>query len=75
MTPKQKAKELIEKYIDLTDECNCLEYSCVCFTMHRSKAKQCALIAIDEILYMIIGSTPTINYWKKVKTEIKKYDR
>ena len=80
MTPKEKAKELVDKYIDLSDECDCLEYSCICFTMYEYKAKKCALIAVDEI----IKSNPTkvtenavwfklnIEYWQEVKQEIKK---
>jgi len=45
MTPKEKAKQLVEKYIDLQDE-NLKE----CDYMF---SKLCALIAVDEIIYNI----------------------
>ena len=81
MIPKEKAQELVNKYIDLTDECDCLEYSCICFTMYEYKAKQCALIAVDEILNNSIDynaydgvSENDIwsdnEYWQEVKKEI-----
>ena len=50
MTPKEKAKDLVEKYGALTDECDCLEWHCICFDMSDYKAKECAIIAVDEIL-------------------------
>jgi glutaredoxin-related protein len=66
MTPKEKAKELIDKmYGDEVDY------------MTEEQAKQCALIAVDEI----IASNPnlkwfaklddSIKYWQEVKTEIE----
>jgi hypothetical protein len=39
MTPKEKAKELVEKYD-----------STLTYLESKSKAKQCALIAVDEII-------------------------
>ena len=57
MTPKEKAKELIDKYLnaDYTD-----------INIHG--AKQCALIAVDEILEECrIGMDW---YWQEVKEEI-----
>ena len=64
MTPKEKAEELIYKYFDLyIDYLTC---------------KQCALIAVDEILHEIIYKNPSasalsrINYWEEVKNEIEK---
>ena len=78
MTPKEKAEELVEKYINLTDYCDCLEYMCVCFTMYDYKAKQCALIAVEEILNTLY-SIPfgnaldnELEYWEEVKQEIEK---
>ena len=57
MKPKEKAEELLDK-----------------MTMEIGKfnAKQCSLIAVDEILNMLIGSTATIDYWQEVKQEIEK---
>lgn len=70
MTPKEKAKELVNKY-----------YSDKCFNGNYAEdynAKQCALIAVDEI----ISSLPLmpygmqylckIDYWKDIKQEIEK---
>lgn len=47
MTPKEKARELVEKYHDE-------------FGMLWYLAKQCALIAVDEILNQF--KTPTISH-------------
>ena len=41
MTPKEKAKDLVDKYLDIDSNYEYLSYS---------MAKQCALIAVDEIL-------------------------
>ena len=75
MTPKEKAKQLIEAMAFSCRECD-----------YEAKAKQCALIAVDEI----IDASPTnplkssyielysdmvdecIEYWQEVKTEIEK---
>jgi hypothetical protein len=75
MTPKQKANELISLH-SLTILSEVGNY----LTMDEVKhlAKQCALIAVDEILNAIDwdyyeGSAQTQqNYWKEVKQEIEK---
>ena len=54
MTPKEKAKELIEK-----------------FYWDYDRAKQCALIAVDELIKATTPLTST-HYWKEVKEEINK---
>ena len=69
MTPKEKASELIIKYFKLLPISASFEYSInIC--------KQCALIAVDEIIkdrerledaFFYDG-----NYWNKVKKEIQK---
>jgi hypothetical protein len=73
MTPKEKAQELFNKFFR-----NIIGYG----PRERETAKQCALIAVDEI----INSNPTyelsdpflgnriyenVNYWKDVKKEIE----
>jgi hypothetical protein len=77
MSPKEKAVELYWKYYQLVADCSHPE----------EKAKECALIVVDEI----IQSNPTeinekfylkpytseymessINYWNEVKQEIEK---
>ena len=71
MTPKEKAKELIEKFSNAKSEDGYLN-------LNHFRHKQCALIAVDEILDAIDwdyyeGSAQTQqNYWKEVKKEIEK---
>ena len=65
MIPKEKAKELVEKYDDL-----------LTYLESKSKAKQCALIAVDEILDVDCYDMSEelfdnhIYYWEQVKQEI-----
>jgi hypothetical protein len=60
MTPNEKAKELVDKMLN-ADVAWEFTYNC---------AKQCALIAVDEILK---SPTPKQKkYWELVKQEIKK---
>jgi hypothetical protein len=80
MTPKEKAKELVERYINLYPHQR-EDY------LNNEDAELCALIAVDEI----IKSNPTTfyeeiienigytairecnsNYWQEVKQEIFK---
>ena len=68
MTPKEKAEELFNEMLDKAYEVDCLggEYMV---------AKRCALIAVDEILNVIIGSYDyelEKQYWQEVKQEIEK---
>jgi len=61
MTPKEKAIELIEKMRE--------EIPCHCDDWEQ--AKQCALIAVDEVLgYM--GADRGTEFWVEVKNEIEK---
>ena len=64
MTPKDKALELVQKYF----KANHQPYG-------FKDAKQCALIAVDEILDMV-KHTPIefieTDYWQEVKQEIEK---
>ena len=74
MTPKEKAIELVDKflnqdinfpYIDSEDgQCIGAGY------MTYNSAKQCALIAVDEILKT--NPYKARNYWQEVKKEIEK---
>jgi hypothetical protein len=66
MTPKEKAVELFDKFMKPIDE---LHKYPMCF----STAKQCALIAVDEVLqyskaHGFIGLT---EYYEEVKKEIE----
>jgi hypothetical protein len=67
MTPKEKAEELIDKFtIDLRPFSEYGEWS-------EHQAKQCALIAVDEIIYVLDQYIdPVRRYWEEVKLEIQK---
>jgi hypothetical protein len=66
MSPKEKAEEFIEKFVRYTPAEEEFEYP---------YAKQCALIAVDEILKALTNYDMDINcdYWQKVKQEIETY--
>ncbi|MCF8339682.1 MAG: hypothetical protein K9I82_01775 [Chitinophagaceae bacterium] len=79
-SPKEKADELIDKmyYIGRYDEKE--DYNPA---MAWERAKQCALIAVDEILQIFNNEwtkldfwteeiNVTINFWQEVKQEIEK---
>jgi hypothetical protein len=63
-TAKEKAQELFDKYFEVTN--------------NYYQAKQCALIAVDEVIYNIEPSvsmdviSARIKYWEQVKQEIEK---
>jgi hypothetical protein len=66
MEAKEKAKELVNKYLQIYDG-------------RVVEGKKCALIAVDYIITSNPHSNPfntdvysTINYWQKVKNEIEK---
>jgi hypothetical protein len=74
MTPKEKAKELVEKMINT--------YNTTSDFVYNSTAKQCALITVEEILKAqpsyrywetYDDETPSaITFWNEVKEEINK---
>ena len=69
MIPKLKAEELVLKFKELPQEGTLMFY--VSFEI----GKQCALIAVDEILkqcydYRDIDLQASYDYWQEVKTEI-----
>ena len=68
MTPKEKAKELIDKF-DVKYQYELITGSFP-VSMHDSVIKQCALNCINEILESCYLENE--NYWKEVKTEIEK---
>jgi hypothetical protein len=62
MTPKEKAQELVNK---------------MAFEVCKTDAKQCAIIAVDEIKEAIFWhpfESPNfeLEYWQEVKQEIEK---
>ena len=73
MTAKEKSLELVDRFINV-------EYLIDFQGMTLELAKQCALIAVDEILkelpmldYHPLGSytNPRIDYWQEVKQELE----
>ncbi len=69
MTPKEKAEELVLKYLRIE---NTNEW------WSKVPAKQCALIVVDEIINNSIEwlgckyQDEEIKYWQEVKQEIEK---
>jgi hypothetical protein len=72
MTPKEKAMELVEAMAFSCRECD-----------YESKAKQCALIAVEEIINSsplepahpydyVIAEREAMEFWQEVKNEINK---
>ena len=67
MTPKEKAKQLFDKYTKFQNGYG-----------YEYKTKQCALISVDEIINSNPHSNPlnteiysTMEYWQEVKHEIE----
>jgi hypothetical protein len=71
MTPKEKAKELFDKFMKPIDG---LHKYPMCF----DTAKQCALIAVDEQIELLLNMSPHmafpehVKYLQQVKQEIEK---
>ena len=73
MIPKDKAKELFDKYCYAirTEETDSGYFTNIIY------AKNCALIAVDEILNLVqcVNSNEIeldFNYWQEVKKELEK---
>jgi hypothetical protein len=69
MTPKEKAKELVDKYWIY------LRAGLLYDEEAKEDAKHCALIAVDEILKVASfynDSQAEVTYWEEVKEEIEK---
>jgi len=80
MTPKEKAKQLFDNFYSITpldaDFSDSVDEANRKILSDRKHAKQCALIAVDEIIkyqekisehYWI-----DLEYWQEVKQEIEK---
>lgn len=66
MTPKEKAKELVDKFqkqifFDVTNE-----------RLDIEEAKGCALIAVEECIKTAAYMPETLHFWNQVKLEIEK---
>lgn len=77
MTPKEKAREFVGKYVHLAKQTTGAQG-----TIYNSK--RCALVAVDEILNNDVGYNAydgvtgndiwiDTEYWQKVKQEIENY--
>jgi len=69
MTPKEKAKELVDTYriMLMNSDTECGE-EILCTVI----AKYCAVIAVDEIIYVLDRYIdPVRKYWEEVKQEIE----
>ena len=74
MTPQEKAEQLLAKmnvihYRTLVGKNKDMR---VPISMYDSQIKQCALIAVDEILDLYLEESRNTRYWEDVKEEIKK---
>lgn len=70
MTPKEKAKELVDSFYTIDSDSEMFDG----FTMPIFYAERCALIAVDEIITFgnQVGIREPMMYWNKVKQEIEK---
>lgn len=74
MTPKEKAKQLIEKITETLNDADM-------YGWYNPACKNCALIAVDEIINALKIADITsmdgnwyINEWLEVKQEIENYE-
>ena len=70
MTPKEKSKELVNVYLDITKRSLDIKG----WFYDIDIAKQCALIAVDELIKAVESDWSFMeirqDYWKEVKLEI-----
>jgi hypothetical protein len=75
ITPKEKALELVEKYKEHSWVSSVYGYE---ISSNIESAKQCALIACDEVIEYLTSSSDimisvnALEYWQQVKNEIEK---
>jgi hypothetical protein len=68
MTPKEKSEELFMMYVDKgMNQINPV----INRVVRKEMAKQCALIAVDEIVTELEKWCELDDYWQEVKTEIQ----
>lgn len=69
MVPKEKAKELVKKFLNAKSEDGFIN-------TNKYRHKECALITVNEILdstmYYFDDNSDFVNYWQEVKQEIEK---
>jgi hypothetical protein len=65
MTPKEKAEELVLKYLKVKT------HQMFNGWWHKMTAKECALIAVDEMIDLVKHiDVDSEDYWNEVKQEI-----
>ena len=68
MTPQEKANELVEKFKEHSQ----LMIGYGGFSSRNGSAKECALIAVNEILNVgFMDTNDLYDYWHEVKQEIQ----
>lgn len=76
MTSQQKAQALFDKYFLLTSHAMDEKYGWVAVALNKSLTKQCAIVAVDELIEeqekYNNGTFYPSNYWDEVKAEIEK---
>jgi hypothetical protein len=76
MTPKEKAIELVDKFYQTTPNEAFYNPPIGSITSDKYSAweqsKQCALIAVDEVIKATIDDWSHYEYWQEVKTELEK---
>lgn len=73
MTPKEKAFQLINRYLDINEE---QEFNTPRY-LTKEEAVEGALIAVDEIINSVVVTNLSVAenqflFWEQVKTEINK---
>jgi hypothetical protein len=74
MTPKEKAQELFDKFIEFTQDWDELDG----YVDDEYRAKECALIAVDEQIELLLNLSPhmafpeQVKHLQEVKQEIEK---
>jgi len=81
MTPKEKAEELFWKYTKVHNFSAILDFdgnTHIDLEYGISKVKQCAFIAVDECIELLLNLSPymafpkQVEYWQEVKQELEK---
>ena len=78
MTPKEKAKELVDKFMPFS-EANWHELAMLS-ELRESRlinAKECAMLAVDEVINSVVVTNLSVAenqflFWEQVKQEINK---
>jgi hypothetical protein len=75
MTPKEKAEKLVDKHLRIIAD-DVIDNKLVYGTLTYKLSKECALIAVDELIKQEEkynnGTFYPSKYWQEVKQEIEK---